>query len=154
MTRRIEQAVAFPVPMADTITGAEDAKSSSSAQVAHVMALAHVLGRKWTPRIMIALRNGPMSHGDLSRELSGVQRKVMQESLDRLLADALVKRILDKNDLGRSTTLYGLTAFGLLLLPLLDQMFGWCDEHYIDLRAAQAEGPEIVVVSSGSTGTR
>ncbi len=97
---------------------------------------------------MIALRSGSMSHGDLSRQLSGVQRKVMQESLDRLLTDALVKRIVDRNDLGRSTTLYGLTTLGISLLPLLDQMSGWCDEHFSDLTSAQENGPEIVVVST------
>ena len=74
----------------------------------------------------------------------------MQESLDRLLAAALVKRIVDKNDLGRSTTLYGLTIFGVALLPLLDQMSAWCDDHFIDLTSAQEEGPEIVVVSASS----
>lgn len=150
MIGRVEQAEAFPATVEDSIGGGEHARTPSSAPVAQVMALAHILGRKWTPRIMIALRFGPLSHGALSRQLSGVQRKVMQESLDRLLADALVKRIVDKNDLGRSTTLYGLTIFGDALLPLLDQMSDWCDEHFIDLTAAQKDGPEIVVVSASS----
>lgn len=154
MSGRVEQIVAVRVPTADSPAGTEDTETSSSTHVARVMALAHILGRKWTPRIMIALRSGPLSHGDLSRELSGVQRKVMQESLDRLLADALVRRILDRNDLGRSTTMYGLTTFGISLLPMLDEMSDWCDQHFIDLTEAQAEGPEIVVVHAGSERTR
>lgn len=150
MIRRVEQAVALPVSMVDSPVGAQDARTSPGAPVAQVAALTHILGRKWTPMIMDTLRDGPMSHGDLARKLSGVQRKVMQESLDRLLTDALVKRILGQNDLGHSTTMYGLTAFGVSLMPLLDQMFVWCDDHFIDLTTAQDDGPEIVVMHGRS----
>lgn len=147
MNRRVEQALAVPAPTADSTTGAEEANLSPIARVADVMALTSILGRKWTPRILLTLGDRPMSHGELSRRLSGVQRKVMQESLDRLLADALVKRILATNDVGRATTMYGLTNFGTSLLPLLDQMAIWCEKHFADLTAAQQEGPQIVVES-------
>ena len=114
--------------------------------------LSAVLGRKWTASIVTTLRHAPIRHGDLCRRLSGISRKVLHESLDALICDGLVEKIIGVDDVGGPSVAYGLTPLGSSLSPVFDAMQLWCDSHLPDVVQARSGGGAPIRVSSGITG--
>ncbi len=99
--------------------------------------LCAVLGRKWTPAILTTLAEGPMRHGHLSRRLAGIARKVLHNSLDGLMADGLVEKIIGADHLGGASVRYGLTPLGMSLTAVLDCLQLWCNLNLDELHAAR-----------------
>ncbi len=106
--------------------------------------LATVLGRKWTPTLIVTLAQGPYRHGALGRKLSGISRKVLHESLDGLMVDGLVEKVISLDECARPATTYGLTALGESLIPVLQAMQSWCNAH-LDEMSLERQSGEITI---------
>ncbi len=91
--------------------------------------LGSILGRKWTLTIIATLHDGPVRHGQLCRRLKPIARKVLHQSLDGLVADGLVEKIVDIDDCGNAAVFYGLTSLGASLHTVLDAMQAWTGQH-------------------------
>lgn len=102
--------------------------------------LATVLGRRWTATIIVTLAPAPMRHGALARKLRGISRKVLHESLNALMADGLVEKVISTDDCGKPATTYGLTPLGCSLLTVLEAMQIWCTLHLDELLTERLAG--------------
>ncbi|MEZ5228570.1 MAG: helix-turn-helix domain-containing protein [Acidimicrobiales bacterium] len=91
--------------------------------------LGSILGRKWTLTIIASLHDGPVRHGQLCRRLRPIARKVLHQSLDGLIADGLVEKVVDIDECGNAAVSYGLTPLGTSLHTVLDAMQAWTDQH-------------------------
>lgn len=114
--------------------------------------LATVLGRKWTVTIIVTLAPAPMRHGALTRKLRGISRKVLHESLDALMADGLVEKVISTDECGRPATRYGLTPLGYSLLIVLEAMQDWCTLHLEQLLTERLAGEIQVRVDTPVNG--
>lgn len=123
--------------------GASDAAAVGIDLVSHVKGVAtlsHILGRKWTTTILIALAPTPVRHGPLCRRLSGISRKVLHESLNNLIEDGIVEKVIGVDDLDGVSVSYGLTPLGLSLVPVLMQMDQWCSRYLDELIDGESTG--------------
>jgi DNA-binding HxlR family transcriptional regulator len=128
-----------------------DTSESAVWSAADLAKLSAILGRKWTASIVVTLRSAPIRHGDLCRRLSGISRKVLHESLDALIHDGLVEKIIGVDDVGGPSVTYGLTPLGSSLSPVFDAMQLWCDSHLRDVVTTRSDGGAAIRVSSGLT---
>lgn len=81
-----------------------------------------VLGGKWK-LIIIAHLAQPRRFGQLAQRLALISRKVLTEQLKELEEDGIVRRQAFAELPPRVE--YSLTAHGLALLPILDQLGAW-----------------------------
>lgn len=112
--------------------------------------LAAVLGRKWTPTLLVTLVDGPMRHGPLTRKLRGISRKVLHESLDSLMIDGLIEKAIFIDDCGKPATTYGLTTLGESLVPLLELMQEWCSDHLAELLLERCADEVVILLDRPS----
>ncbi|MFN8026905.1 MAG: helix-turn-helix domain-containing protein [Acidimicrobiia bacterium] len=91
--------------------------------------------RKWVVAIVRCLLDGPRRHFQLECEISGVQPKVLRETLRSLERDGLVERILSDDDHGGKCIAYQLTDLGMSLTMLLTSVFDWGVENLVEVRA-------------------
>jgi DNA-binding HxlR family transcriptional regulator len=93
-------------------------------------ALSHVfeiLGKRWNGVIIGALSNGSASFSQLARGVTGISDSVLSDRLSGLAAAGLVTRVVDSGPPVSVT--YALTDAGLALLPALDELKRWAEEH-------------------------
>ncbi len=132
--------------------GAADAAKVGIELVSHVKGVAtlsHILGRKWTTTILLALAPTPVRHGPLCRKLSGISRKVLHESLNTLIEDGIVEKVIGVDDLDGVSVSYGLTPLGCSLAPVLIQMDEWCSRHLVELAGGQSNREPQIRVERG-----
>ena len=96
-----------------------------------------LVGRKWVVAIVRGLLNGPRRHFQLEYEISGVQPRVLRDTLRSLERDGLVERILCDDDYGGKCIAYRLTRLGASLTVLLTTAFEWGVEHLDEVRASR-----------------
>ncbi|APU14120.1 transcriptional regulator, HxlR family [Actinoalloteichus sp. GBA129-24] len=84
--------------------------------------------------VLHALRDGPRRPVELRATIGGVSTKVLLETLQRLNRDALLRREAHDRPPGVD---YALTELGRSLLPALDALSGWADEHGAEIATAQ-----------------
>ena len=109
-------------------------KSVWSATTQEVLGL---VGRKWVVAIVRGLLNGPRRHFQLECEISGVQPRVLRDTLRSLERDGLVERILCDDEHGGKCIAYQLTRLGASLTVLLTTVFDWGVEHLDEVRASR-----------------
>jgi DNA-binding HxlR family transcriptional regulator len=64
-----------------------------------------VIGDKWTPLVLYLLGTGIRRHGELIRQMSGISKKMLAQTLRRLEADGLLERpFTPRCRLGLTTT--------------------------------------------------
>lgn len=91
------------------------------------MATVEAVGGRWKPRILWALRPGAQRFGQLQRA-TGASTRMLAKSLRELECDSLVERRIVL--LGAVPTAeYSYSAYGLSLIPVLDQMGAWGQAH-------------------------
>lgn len=139
MTGQISEA-ASPLNSTVDSRGGRDGSMQTAMNAVELAALASVLGRKWTPAVLLALQPAPIRHGALTRKLSGIARKVLHESLDGLMADGLVEKVITIDECGRPATTYGLTTLGRSLFPVLRTMQEWCTENLQTMSRERSTG--------------
>lgn len=84
------------------------------------VALAAISGR-WATLVLRDLMHGPRSFSELRAGLPRLSAKVLTERLDGLVAQGLVRR--DRSPGFPARTLYAVTGRGLLMRPLLVQLY-------------------------------
>ncbi len=85
------------------------------------------LGKRWTAVLLGRLSEGPVGFRELSRAVGGVSDSVLSDRLSDLAAGGLVTRTVDEGP--PLSVSYALTGSGRALMPALEQIALWANEH-------------------------
>jgi DNA-binding HxlR family transcriptional regulator len=85
------------------------------------------LGKRWTALVLGQLSAGPAGFRELARSVEGVSDSVLSARLSDLAAGGLVTRSVDAGPPVSVT--YALTDSGRALMPALEQIAAWAQEH-------------------------
>ncbi|BBH65216.1 hypothetical protein ACTI_19010 [Actinoplanes sp. OR16] len=85
------------------------------------------LGRRWNAAVLGKLQDGPLGFRELSRTIDGVSDSVLSNRLSSLTAAGLIARTVDAGP--PVTVSYALTESGRALMPALNQIALWADQH-------------------------
>ena len=88
------------------------------------------LGKRWNGVLLGTLRNGPAGFRELSRAVDGISDSVLSDRLSDLAAAGLITRTVDEGP--PLTVSYALTDRGKALLPALQQITLWAEEHLVE----------------------
>jgi DNA-binding HxlR family transcriptional regulator len=88
------------------------------------------LGKRWTALVLGQLSRGPAGFRELARAVDGVSDSVLSSRLSDLAAGGLVTRNVDPGPPVSVT--YELTDSGRALMPALEQIAAWAQEHLGD----------------------
>jgi len=108
-----------PVPHADA-----DSCRYADAALARGFAL---LGKRWNGLVLGSLRSGPASYRQLSRAIGSVSDSMLSDRLAELAGAGLIVRHVGEGPPVAVT--YELTASGRALMPALEQIALWAQEH-------------------------
>jgi DNA-binding HxlR family transcriptional regulator len=87
------------------------------------------LGKRWNGVVLGNLRSGPAGFRELSRAIGGISDSVLSDRLSDLVAAGLIVRTVDEGPpLGVS---YALSDRGTALVPALEQIALWAQEHLV-----------------------
>jgi DNA-binding HxlR family transcriptional regulator len=86
-----------------------------------------VLGKRWTGVVLGTLSGGPAGFRALARAVDGISDSVLSDRLGELTSVGLVTRTVD--DGPPLSVAYELTDAGRALLPALEQIGRWAEEH-------------------------
>ena len=109
-----------------------------------IMATMAMISDKWKVLIICKLKKGTLRFNELRRELKGVTQRVLTHQLRELEADGLVNRTIFAEVPPRVE--YKLTPLGTTLIPVLDHLEKWAQEHADELMAARAK---VIAAASG-----
>ena len=82
---------------------------------------------KWTPRILLSLKERPHRHGQLSRRLGNVSQRMLTQNLRRLESTGLIARRVTRSKVVVAE--YSLTALGRTLVVPLGGMCRWAKRY-------------------------
>jgi DNA-binding HxlR family transcriptional regulator len=85
------------------------------------------LGKRWTAILLGHLSAGPAGFRELSRAIGGVSDSVLSDRLSDLVEGGLIARTVD--DAPPISVSYALTDRGQALMPALEQIARWAQEH-------------------------
>jgi DNA-binding HxlR family transcriptional regulator len=88
-----------------------------------------LLGKRWTGVLLGTLSGGPAGFRSLARAIEGISDSVLSDRLSELGAAGLVTRTVTEGP--PLSVTYALTDAGRALLPALEQISGWADEHLL-----------------------
>jgi DNA-binding HxlR family transcriptional regulator len=103
-----------------------DAEACVGADAALVRAF-DLLGKRWTGVVLGTLSGGPAGFRALSRAVEGISDSVLSDRLSATCAAGLVARTVDEGP--PVSVAYELTNAGRALLPALEQIGRWAEEH-------------------------
>ncbi len=103
-----------------------DAEACVRADAALVRAF-DLLGRRWTGVLLGTLSGGPAGFRAISRAVDGISDSVLSDRLTELCNVGLATRTVD--DRPPISVAYELTDAGRALLPALEQITRWAEEH-------------------------
>jgi DNA-binding HxlR family transcriptional regulator len=86
-----------------------------------------VLGKRWTGVVLGELSAGPAGFRALGRAVEGISDSVLSDRLTALGAAGLVRRAVDEGP--PVSVAYELTGSGRALLPALEQISRWAEQH-------------------------
>lgn len=101
------------------------------------MSTISMVSDKWKVLIICKLSDNTLRFNELRRELQGVTQRVLTHQLRELEADGLVTRKVFAEVPPRVE--YSLTDLGKTLIPVLQQLEVWADEHAEELAAARSK---------------
>jgi DNA-binding HxlR family transcriptional regulator len=88
------------------------------------------LGKRWNGVVLGNLREGPAGFRELSRAIGGISDSVLSDRLSDLADAGLIVRTVEEGPpLGVS---YALTDRGNALIPALEQISLWAQEHLVE----------------------
>src|SRR5438270_13791224 len=87
------------------------------------------LGKRWNGVLLGTLRNGPAGFRELARAIDGISDSVLSDRLSDLAAAGLITRRVDEGP--PLAVSYGLTERGRALLPALEQITLWAEQHLV-----------------------
>jgi DNA-binding HxlR family transcriptional regulator len=88
------------------------------------------LGKRWNGVLLGTLRNGPAGFSELARAVDGISDSVLSDRLSDLAAAGLITRTVDEGP--PLAVSYALTDRGKALLPALQQITLWAEEHLVE----------------------
>ena len=91
---------------------------------------------KWVTLVLVALAGGPLRYSDLCRVIAGVSQKMLTQTLRTLERDGLVSRTMTPAVPVRVD--YALTPLGGSLMPAVDAVKTWAEEHIDAINASRA----------------
>ena len=86
-----------------------------------------LLGKRWIVIVLATLGSGPAGFRAVSRAVAGISDSTLSDRLAQLGAAGLVRRTVDEGPPIAVT--YSLTESGRALLPALEQVTRWAEEH-------------------------
>lgn len=107
-----------------------------------IMATIAMISDKWKVLIICKLRKGTLRFNELRRELKGVTQRVLTHQLRELEADGLVRRQIYAEVPPRVE--YSLTELGQTLIPVLDHLERWAQEHSEELLASRGRAGSVI----------
>ncbi len=96
-----------------------------------VEAAIDVIGGKWKPLILWALRDGTLRFSRIENELPGITQKMLTKQLRELERDGLISRKVYAQVPPKVE--YSLTDSGNSLMPIIDSLCDWGQAHMGDL---------------------
>ena len=88
-----------------------------------------ILGGKWKGSILWHLKDKPVRFNELSRQLGGASKKMINERLKELEAMSLIDRtVISERPIAVE---YSITEFGQSALKVLRQLKKWSEENNI-----------------------
>ena len=103
-----------------------DAEACVRADAALVRAF-DLLGRRWTGVVLGTLSGGPAGFRAISRAVHGISDSVLSDRLSELCNVGLATRTVDEGP--PISVAYELTDAGRALLPALEQITRWAEQH-------------------------
>ena len=103
-----------------------DAEACVRADAALVRAF-DLLGRRWTGVVLGTLSGGPAGFRAISRAVDGISDSVLSDRLSELCNVGLATRTVDEGP--PISVAYELTDAGRALLPALEQITRWAEQH-------------------------
>jgi DNA-binding HxlR family transcriptional regulator len=85
------------------------------------------LGKRWNAVVLGALTSGPAGFRALSRAIGGISDSVLSDRLTDLCAAGLIARAVEEGP--PVAVSYSLTERGRALMPALEQISMWAQEH-------------------------
>ena len=96
------------------------------------------VGDKWSMLILFTLESHPtIRFKELQRNIPDISQKILTATLKTLEADGLIKREVFPEVPPRVE--YSLTAKGLSLLPLIDNLLTWASDNMEDIIASRKQ---------------
>ena len=86
-----------------------------------------LLGKRWTGVVLGTLSGGPTGFRALARTVEGISDSVLSDRLSELSNAGLVTRTVTEGP--PLSVTYALTHAGRALLPALEQISRWAEEH-------------------------
>ncbi len=97
-----------------------------------VRQLINIVGDKWTLPVLYVLKQDTKRYSELQREIPGISKKMLTQTLRRLESDNIIKRKV--YPVVPPKTEYNLTAFGRELIKPLEVLADWAWEHQVQLQ--------------------
>lgn len=88
------------------------------------------LGKRWNAVVLGALSGGPAGFRELSRTIAGISDSVLSDRLADLTGAGLITRTVAPGPPVSVT--YALSTRGRALMPALEQVARWAQEHMLD----------------------
>src|SRR3954453_22287144 len=85
------------------------------------------LGKRWSGVVIGSLIHGPAGYRELSRAIDGISDSVLSDRLSALTAGGRVSPPVDGGP--PLSVAYALTERGRALIPALEALGRWADEH-------------------------
>lgn len=92
----------------------------------------NIVGDKWTLPVLYVLKQGKKRYSEIQREIPGISKKMLTQTLRRLESDNILKRKV--YPVVPPKTEYNLTAFGNQLIKPLEVLANWAWEHQGELK--------------------
>jgi DNA-binding HxlR family transcriptional regulator len=87
------------------------------------------LGKRWNGVVLGNLREGPAGFRELGRAIGGISDSVLSDRLSDLAEAGLIARTVDEGP--PLAVSYALTDRGNALIPALEQISLWAQEHLV-----------------------
>jgi DNA-binding HxlR family transcriptional regulator len=88
------------------------------------------LGKRWNGVVLGTLMDGPAGFRELSRAIGGISDSVLSDRLSDLAGAGLIVRKVDEGP--PLAVSYALTDRGKALIPALEQITLWAQEHLVE----------------------
>jgi DNA-binding HxlR family transcriptional regulator len=88
------------------------------------------LGKRWNAVVLGVLNSGPAGFRELSRATGGISDSVLSDRLADLAGAGLIARTVEEGP--PISVSYALTDRGRALMPALEQIALWANEHLQD----------------------
>ena len=91
-----------------------------------------IIGDKWTLPVLYVLTQGTKRYSELQREIPGISKKMLTQTLRKLESDQILSRKV--YPVVPPKTEYNLTAFGNKLIEPICRLADWAEEHQTELQ--------------------